>query len=73
MSKINKNIRDDDSTIEAVRLWQLIGRELKEQNPRYIEILEEALLKDGTLAMKVYLGHIVGLEFKPDKDDLDAL
>jgi hypothetical protein len=55
-------------TEQASRLFAKIGRELKEKNPEFIEILDEALKKDGTLLLKVKFGHLKNVTFKPDDE-----
>jgi hypothetical protein len=55
-------------TIRSEKLFAQIGEELREQNPEYIEILDEALKTDGTLMLKVKSGHLKNVTFKPDDE-----
>ena len=56
-------------SIPFSRVLQLIERELKEENPKYTAIVEEALKKDGTLAIKVKFGALVDIKFLPENTE----
>ncbi len=58
---------DNQKTTPFSRILLKIKDELEDKNPTFVKVIDEALSKDGTLAMKVHFGQLTELTFKPDK------